>query len=76
VLGAAHGGRLFRELVRGHLRYFTKFHGAVAAERARRIMLAGTRARAVVYRGERAAVYRDTARWLASGSSATLLESR
>jgi N-acetylglucosaminyl-diphospho-decaprenol L-rhamnosyltransferase len=75
VLGAAHGGQLFRELVRGHLRYFTKFHGALAAERARKIMLAGTRARALVYRGERVVVYRDTARWLASGPAATLLES-
>lgn len=76
VLGAAHGGRLFRELVRGHLRYFMKFHGIVAAERARRIMLAGTRARALLHRGERAAVYRDTTRWLASGPATTLLESR
>jgi N-acetylglucosaminyl-diphospho-decaprenol L-rhamnosyltransferase len=76
VHGAAHGGRLLRELVRGHLRYFMKFHGPAAAERARRIMLAGTRVRAIVYRGERAAVYRETARWLASAPAAALLEGR
>ena len=38
--GASHGGRLFREHVRGHLRFLAKHHGAREAERARRLLRA------------------------------------
>ena len=57
---------LFREQVRGHLRFLTKHRGRRAADRARRVLLAGLRLRSLLFRGERAAVYRDTADWLRS----------
>ena len=57
---------LFREQVRGHLRFLTKHRGRRAAGRARRVLLAGLRLRSLLFRGERGAVYRDTADWLRS----------
>jgi N-acetylglucosaminyl-diphospho-decaprenol L-rhamnosyltransferase len=57
---------LFREQVGGHLRFLAKHRGRKAADRARRVLLAGLRLRSVVFRGERGAVYRDTADWLRS----------
>jgi N-acetylglucosaminyl-diphospho-decaprenol L-rhamnosyltransferase len=57
---------LFREQVRGHLRFLAKHRGRRAADRARRVLLAGLRLRSLVLRGERGAVYRDTADWLRS----------
>ena len=74
VGGATHGGRLFRENVRGHLRFLAKHRGADEAERARKLMLAALRLRAVVYGGERGRQYRDAAGWLASASAEALLE--
>ncbi len=62
VLGASHGGRLFREQVRGHLRFFAKHHGRRAAERARRLLRASLLLRGVLFRGERGRAYRETAR--------------
>jgi N-acetylglucosaminyl-diphospho-decaprenol L-rhamnosyltransferase len=57
---------LFREQVRGHLRFLAKHRGPRAAARARRVLLAGLRLRGLVFRGDRGAVYRDTAHWLQS----------
>ena len=57
---------LFREQVRGHLRFVAKHRGPRAAARARRVLLTGLRLRALVFRGDRGAVYRDTAHWLQS----------
>jgi N-acetylglucosaminyl-diphospho-decaprenol L-rhamnosyltransferase len=57
---------LFREQVRGHLRFLAKHRGRKAATRARRVLLTGLRVRSIVFRGERRAVYRDTADWLRS----------
>jgi N-acetylglucosaminyl-diphospho-decaprenol L-rhamnosyltransferase len=57
---------LFREQVGGHLRFLAKHRGRRAADRARRVLLAGLRLRSLVFRGERGAVYRDTADWLRS----------
>jgi GT2 family glycosyltransferase len=74
VGGASHGGRLFREQVKGHLRFLAKHRGAREAERARRVMLAALRLRGALFRGERGRMYRDAARMLASGSAAKLLE--
>jgi len=74
VGGAAHGGRLFRENLRGHLRFFSKHRGSREAERARRILRLGCVLRGVLYRGERGAVYREAAAWLGSAPVATLLE--
>jgi GT2 family glycosyltransferase len=57
---------LYREQVRGHLRFLAKHEGRRASERARRVLLAGLRLRSLLFRGERGAVYRDTADWLRS----------
>ena len=76
VHGAAHGGRMFREQVRGHLRFLAKHRGLAEAERVRRLLLVSLRLRARMFGGARGCSYRDAARWLASGPVATLLESR
>jgi N-acetylglucosaminyl-diphospho-decaprenol L-rhamnosyltransferase len=75
VGGASHGGRFFRENVRGHLRFFAKHRGAREAERVRRLLLWSLRLRGLVFRGERGRMYRDVARWLASAPARTLIES-
>lgn len=74
VGGASHGGRLFRENVRGHLRFLAKHRGVRYAERARRLLATALGLRAVIYRGERGRMYRDAAGWLRSGSVPELLE--
>jgi GT2 family glycosyltransferase len=73
VSGAAHGGRLFRENVRGHLRYLALHGHAGEAERARRMLRASLRVRGRMYGGERGRVYRDVAAWLGSGDVDELL---
>ena len=74
VGGASHGGKLFRENVRGHLRFLAKHRGVAYAERARRLLRVALRLRGALYRGERGAQYRDAARWLGSGDVPQLLE--
>jgi hypothetical protein len=74
VRGASHGGRLYRENLRGHLRFLLKHHGERRAERARRVLLAALRLRGLLFRGERGHAYRDAARWLRSGRAAELLD--
>jgi N-acetylglucosaminyl-diphospho-decaprenol L-rhamnosyltransferase len=74
VGGAAHGGRLFRENVRGHLRFLAKHRGLAYAERARRLLQASLRLRGALFRGERGAQYREVAAWLGGGSVPELLE--
>ena len=76
VRGAAHGGRLYLENLRGHLLFLTKHRGPGAAERARLLLLASLRLRALVFRGARRRTYRDGAAWLASGDAASLVSSR
>jgi N-acetylglucosaminyl-diphospho-decaprenol L-rhamnosyltransferase len=73
VLGASHGGRLFREQVKGHLRFLAKHRGEAYAERARRLLLVSLRLRGLAFRGARGAAYRETAAWLASGRVRELL---
>ena len=68
VYGASHGGRLFTEIQRGHLRFFAKHHGPAQAERVRRLLRASLALRGVLYRGERGRRYREAAAWLGSGS--------
>jgi GT2 family glycosyltransferase len=74
VGAASHGGRLFKENVRGQLRFLAKHHGARDAERARRLLLWSLRLRGVLFRGERGRMYRDLGSWLASGSALQLLD--
>jgi N-acetylglucosaminyl-diphospho-decaprenol L-rhamnosyltransferase len=73
VGGASHGGRMFTENLRGHLRFLAKHRGPAEAERARRLLLAALRLRGALFSGERGRMYRDAAGWLASGSAQTLL---
>jgi N-acetylglucosaminyl-diphospho-decaprenol L-rhamnosyltransferase len=73
VRGASHAGRLFRENLRGHLRFLAKHHGEATAERARRVLRFALCLRGLVFRGERGRTYRDAAGWLASGRVPDLL---
>lgn len=74
VGGASHGGRMYRENVRGHLRFFAKHRGPAAAERARLLLLWSLRLRALAFPGARGAMYREAAHWLASGRVPRLLD--
>jgi N-acetylglucosaminyl-diphospho-decaprenol L-rhamnosyltransferase len=73
VGGASHGGRLFRENVRGHLRFLAKHRGVRYAERARRLLRVSLLLRGRIVRGERGGRYREVAAWLGSGSVPELL---
>jgi N-acetylglucosaminyl-diphospho-decaprenol L-rhamnosyltransferase len=73
VGGASHGGRLYVENLRGHLRWFDKHRGAKEAERARRLLLWSLRLRSLVMRGARGERYREGVRFLASGRARDLL---
>ena len=73
VRGASHAGRLYRENLRGLLRFLQKHHGLRQAEWARRLLLAALRLRAAIFRGERGRTYREAAAWLASENVAELL---
>ena len=52
VGGASHGGQMYVENLRGHLRFFAKHDGPKAAERARVLLLWSLRLRALVLRRE------------------------
>ena len=73
VGGAAHGGRLFRENVRGNLRYLSLHGRPGEAERARRMLRASLAVRGRIHRGERARMYLEASRWLGSGDVDALL---
>jgi N-acetylglucosaminyl-diphospho-decaprenol L-rhamnosyltransferase len=75
VGGATHGGLLYRENLRGQLRFFAKHHGIEEAERVRKLLVRSLRLRGAVFPGERGRVYRDAARWLASGTAESFLQS-
>jgi N-acetylglucosaminyl-diphospho-decaprenol L-rhamnosyltransferase len=73
VGGASHGGRMFEQQVLGHVRFLAKHRGLAYAERARKLLVLSLRLRGVLYRGERGEMYRQGARFLASGSAEALL---
>ena len=75
VGGASHGGRMFRENVRGHLRFLAK-HRGVALRRARAARAPSRRCglRGRLFRDERGRMYREAADWLGSGPVPELLE--
>jgi GT2 family glycosyltransferase len=73
VGGASHGGRLYRENLRGHLLFLSKHRGRRAAERGRKLLLVALRLRGRLFGGERGRMYREAADWLASGDVAELL---
>ena len=74
VGGASHGGRLYRENLRGHLLFLWKHRGPKKAEQARRLLLLALRLRARLFRGARRRISREAADWLASADVAALLE--
>jgi len=67
VGGAAHAGRHFVEIPRGHVRFLAKHRGRREGERARRLLVLALRLRGLLFRGERGRTYRDAARQLAAG---------
>jgi N-acetylglucosaminyl-diphospho-decaprenol L-rhamnosyltransferase len=71
VGGASHGGRMYVENLRGHLRWFAKHRGAKDAERARKLLLWSLRLRALVLRRED---YREGVRFLSSGNARSLIK--
>jgi GT2 family glycosyltransferase len=71
VGGASHGGRMYVENLRGHLRFFAKHRSLKEAERVRRMLLWSLRARALVLRREHE---REGVRFLSSGNARTLIE--
>jgi GT2 family glycosyltransferase len=73
VGGAAHGGRLLRENVRGHLLFLDTHRGRGQAERARRLLRAALRLRGALFPGPRGRAYREAAAWLGSGGVPDLL---
>jgi len=70
VGGASHGGRIYVENLRGHLRWFAKHRGAKDAERARKLLLWSLRLRALVLRRPHE---REGAQFLSSGDARTLI---
>jgi len=74
VRGGSHGGRLYRENLRGHLRFLEKHRGARQAEWGRRLLRRALLLRGLLFRGERGRVYREAADWLGSGDVTALLE--
>lgn len=71
----AEWGRMYREQLRGHLRFLSKHHGVELAERTRRMLIASLRLRALLFPGERGETYRRAADWLASAHAERLLQS-
>jgi N-acetylglucosaminyl-diphospho-decaprenol L-rhamnosyltransferase len=71
---AQNWGPMYREQLRGHLRFLAKHRGRREAERARRLLLASMRLRSVIFRGERRLTSAEAARWLARSSLPELLE--
>jgi hypothetical protein len=66
-------GPMFREQVRGHIRFLDKHGGRREAERARRLLIVSLRLRGIAFPGERGRTYAETARWLAASPVEELL---
>src|SRR3954447_22061099 len=69
-------GPMYREQLRGHLRFFAKHGAPQDAERARRLLLTSMRLRSVIFQGQRRRTYAQAARWLAGGRARDLLEEK
>jgi hypothetical protein len=66
-------GPMFREQVRGHIRFLDKHRGRREAERARRLLIVSLRLRGIAFPGQRGRTYAETARWLAASPVEELL---
>jgi GT2 family glycosyltransferase len=64
---------MFREQVRGHLRFLAKHRGAREAERGRKLLRTSLRLRGLLFPGDRGRTYTETARWLGGSSLEELL---
>ncbi len=74
VGGASHGGTLYRENVRGHLRFMLQNRGEKEAERARLLLRFSLTLRGLLVPGQQRTMSRDTAHWLGSGDVRSLIE--
>jgi plasmid stabilization system protein ParE len=70
---------MYREQLRSHLRFLAKHRGPREAERARKLLAAAMRVRAVVFatvgRDDRRTLSLAAAAWLRSGDATALLQS-
>jgi N-acetylglucosaminyl-diphospho-decaprenol L-rhamnosyltransferase len=64
---------MFREQVRGHLRFLAKHRGAREAQRARELLQLSLQLRGLLFPGDRGRTYAETARWLRGSSVEELL---
>jgi GT2 family glycosyltransferase len=71
---AQNWGPMYREQLRGHLRFLAKHRGRRDAELARRLLLTSMRVRSLIFRGERRKTSAEAAHWLAGSSLPELLE--
>ena len=67
-------GDMYREQLRSHIRFLAKHESLTTAEHARILLLWAMRLRALVLLGERRAVAREAAQWLATRDVASLLD--
>jgi N-acetylglucosaminyl-diphospho-decaprenol L-rhamnosyltransferase len=67
-------GPLYREQLRGHLRFLAKHRGLTEAEQARWLLLVALLLRSLVFTGDRRKTSFAAARWLARSSARELLE--
>jgi N-acetylglucosaminyl-diphospho-decaprenol L-rhamnosyltransferase len=67
-------GPLYREQLRGHLRFLAKHRGLTEAEQARWLLLVAMLLRSLVFTGDRRKTSFAAARWLARSSARDLLE--
>jgi GT2 family glycosyltransferase len=66
-------GPMFREQVRGHIRFLAKHRSRREAERARRLLAVSLRLRGWAFPGQRGRTYAETARWLSGSTVEELL---
>ncbi len=66
---------LLCELLRSHIRFLHKHHGAATARRARSLLLVAMLLRGRVFRGERRRAARESASWLRRNDVASMLAS-
>lgn len=65
--------RMYREQLRGHLRFLAKHRGMREAEYARKVLARAVRLRALLARGPDSEAFHAAALWLASGPATALL---
>jgi len=69
-------GPMRRDQLRGHLRFIASHESEQSAERARRLLVASFRLRALLARGPAGRAHGEAAAWLASEGARALIDSR